>query len=356
MLDQDERLRGLKALAARAEGNAQALAALARLFRTEGDKAQSVELAARAMELAPADSEIHAIAREVLSGDVPSWHFPLIRDAVRNQAYEDALRRAISPDSRVLEIGAGTGILAMMAARLGARHVYSCEMEPAVAHAAQEIVSQNGLSDRITVIPRHSGAIDPADLGGPVDILVSEIVSNDMLNEHVLPVLEDAVGRLVKRGGAVIPASGQVRVALGYHERLESRRLGLVSGFDQSSFNRLAPNSFQVDTSSPHLVLRSDPQDLFKFDFHSGGPWEEMSMRVQADSYGGNVNGIAQWIALDMDACGRYENRPGMATSSCWAVMFHHFSRGLSTDPDQPVGICGRHDRVGLRIWKDDRQ
>ena len=328
------------------------MAALSRLMRTDGRKEAAAGLAARALALAPDDAEVRAIAAEILSVDVPSWHFTIVRDAPRNRAYEEALRRAVTPRSRVLEIGTGTGLLAMMAARAGAAHVFTCEMEPAVALAARDVIAQNGLADRITVLAMRSTDIDPAELGEPADILVSETVSNDMLAEDPLPALEDAIARLVKPNGVVIPARGRVRVALAYDARMEARRIGAISGFDLSSFNRLASPFYQVGAASPDVELRSGAADLFDFDFQSGGPWPEQRSRVEVRAVGGTINGIAQWIALDMDHAGRYENRPG-STASSWAVLFHPFLAELESQPGQTAAIFGNHDRTALRVWAD---
>jgi type III protein arginine methyltransferase len=353
-MNADQRRHGLEALVASAEGNAQAMAALSRLLRTEGRKEAAVGLAARALALAPADHEVRAIAREILSADVPAWHFAIVRDAPRNQAYEDALNRAVTPRSLVLEIGTGTGLLAMMAARAGAAHVFTCEMEPAVALAARDVIAQNGLSDRITVLAKQSTRVDLAELGERADILVSETVSNDMLAEDPLPPLEDAIARLVKPGGVVIPARGRVRVALAYEARMEARRIGVISGFDLSPFNRLASPFYQVNSASPHLEIRSEAADLFTFEFHSGGPWPGARGRIDLRAHGGPVNGIVQWIALDMDEVGCYENRPGLAPSS-WAPLFHPFPAAIESELNQPFTIFGRHDHTALRLWGEHR-
>jgi protein arginine N-methyltransferase 7 len=350
-LDPHKRLRGFEAMMARAEGNAPAMAALSRLLRTDNLKAAAVDLAARALALAPDDGEVRAIAREILSADVPSWHFAIVQDEARNLAYEDALRRAVTPRSRVLEIGTGTGILSMMAARAGAAHVYTCEMEPAVALAARDVIAENGFADRITVLSKHSATVDPAELGGPVDIFMSELISNDMVAEDPLPVLEDTIGRLVKPGGAIIPAGGHVRVALAHDIRMEARQIGMIAGFDLSSFNRLASPFYQIGVGSPHLRLRSEPADLFKFDFVSGGPWPEQRNYVQVSARGGPVNGIVQWIALEMDEAGIYENRPGPAASSSWAALFHPIDASFESYQGQLCTIFGRHDRAALRLW-----
>jgi len=350
-LDATQRQRGFGALIARAEGNAPAMAALSRLLRTDGLKEGAADLAARALALAPDDAEVRAIAREILSADVPAWHFVIVRDEPRNNAYEEALRRAVTPASRVLEIGTGTGLLAMMAARAGAAHVFTCEMEPAVALAARDVIARNGLSDRITVLSKRSTDVNPSELGGPADILVSETVSNDMLAEDPLPPLRDAIARLVKPGGLVIPARGQVRVALAHEGRMESRRIGVISGFDLSPFNRLASPYYQVVVGSPHLQLRSEAADLFDFDFASGGPWPERRSRVEVTAHGGPINGIVQWIALDMDASGRYENRPGPKATSSWAALFHPFPTAIESRPGQTWSVSARHDGTALRIW-----
>ena len=87
-MDADQRLRGFEALIVGAEGNAPAMAALSRLLRSDGRKEAAADLAARALALAPDDAEVRALAREIRSMDVPSWHFAIVRDTPRNRAYD----------------------------------------------------------------------------------------------------------------------------------------------------------------------------------------------------------------------------------------------------------------------------
>jgi hypothetical protein len=58
------------------------------------------------------------------------WHYRMLNDQARNEAYDRAIRRALllRPGAVVLDIGGGTGLLSMFAARAGARHVYCCEV------------------------------------------------------------------------------------------------------------------------------------------------------------------------------------------------------------------------------------
>ena len=344
---------GLEALVAKAGDNPIALATLARLLRTAGKPAEALDLADRAWTLAPGDAEVRSLAGDVLSSGVPGWHFGIVRDQRRNHAYEAALQRAVTPASRVLEIGAGSGLLAMMAARAGAAHVYTCEMEPAVALAARRVIAHNGLADRVTVIAKHSRDVTPDDIGGPADVLVSEIVSNDMVTEDALPALEDVMARLVRPDAAIIPAAGEVRVALAFDARLATRRMGTVSGFDLSPFDCLAAPFYQIPVGSPALTLRSASETLFGFDFRTGGPWSWQQGGVALTAAGGPVNGIVQWIALTMDDRGEYENIPQPGADSCWAAIFHPFPDVLFINDGNKINVFGHHDRVSLRIWAD---
>ena len=348
-----DRLQELHKLLPLVDGRPDAMIALARQLSGAGDREQAVDLAARALQLAPGDCESRTRAAEVLSDGIPSWHFMIVRDRIRNDAYEAALRRAITPESLVLEIGTGSGLLAMMAARAGAR-VVTCEANPTVAAAARDVIAANGLSDRITVVNKHSTGLDlDSDLGARADILVSEIVSNDLLSEAVLPAHEDAVSRLLKPGAIVIPARGSVRIALAEDRRATDPRVREVSGFDLSAFNRLARPYREIPVESPRLALRSDAVDLFDFDFASGGPWPDGRRDIALASSGGRVNGVAQWIALEMDETGIYENRPGTGTPSCWGCIFWPFVDPVETVFGQKINVFGHHSKDRIRIWRN---
>lgn len=339
-------------MAERSQGDALKLAAVASVALEHGHSARAYALARTAYGLAPGNPEVASLARPSLASDVPPWHFGIVRDEARNAAYDAAIRRAVGPGTRVLDIGAGTGLLAMMAARAGATAVASCEMNPAVADAAAEIVALNGYSDRIAILAKHSSDIDPdADLGWRADLLVSEIVSNDMLGEMVLPVMEDATARLLKPGAAMIPAAGRVRVALAHWAGFDERLPGKASGFDISPFHRLDRIPQRLGRGDPQLTVLSDPADLFVFDFASGGPFRPERTKLDLRAAGGAVNGIVQWIHLQLDALTDYENDPAPGQSSCWACLFYPLQDKLEPAEGRIVTVHGVHNRRKLRIW-----
>lgn len=76
---------------------------------------------------------------------------------------------------------------------------------------------------------------------------------------------------------------------------------------------------------------------------------------MELSSRGGRVNGIAQWIALDMDGNDRYENAPSPERDSAWGVLFYPFARPIDTAPGEFLTVSGAHDRVSLRVWGEIR-
>jgi type I protein arginine methyltransferase len=88
-------------------------------------------------------------------GSYSSFHIheEMLKDSVRTRAYQRAIEENPNDfkDKIVMDIGCGTGILSIFAARAGAKHVYAIE-NAEIALFAKEIVRKNGLSDKITVI------------------------------------------------------------------------------------------------------------------------------------------------------------------------------------------------------------
>src|SRR5205809_5074473 len=100
-----------------------------------------------------------------------SGYGQMIADERRMLAYSTALRRAVGADSIVLDIGAGTGILSLLACQYGARKVYAVEPSSAIA-IAEEAARANGFADRMECIQALSTDIR---LPQKVDVIVSDL-------------------------------------------------------------------------------------------------------------------------------------------------------------------------------------
>ena len=85
----------------------------------------------------------------------------MLNDQPRNDAFEEGIKQAIAAHgsaARVLDIGAGSGLLSMMAARAGAQSVVCCESVGIIAEAAKKIVSINGYGDQIRMVQISTSA------------------------------------------------------------------------------------------------------------------------------------------------------------------------------------------------------
>ena len=100
-------------------------------------------------------------------------HKIMLEDMARMKAYHSAIFKNKSEtiaDKVVLDVGSGTGVLAVWAAKAGAKHVYAVEASNAVKLARQLIQSSN-LSDVVTIL--HS-KVEDVDIPEQVDVIVSE--------------------------------------------------------------------------------------------------------------------------------------------------------------------------------------
>ncbi len=131
----------------------------------------------------------------------PVEHARMLHDERRTGDYLAALAAAVRPDDVVLDIGTGSGILALAAARAGARRVYAVEASDIAAVAAR-VFALNGVQDRVTLLPGWSRFTELPELA---DLLVAEVIGNEPLEEEILESMLDARRRLLKPGARMIP-------------------------------------------------------------------------------------------------------------------------------------------------------
>ena len=332
---------------------ADALNNLGVIYRTQGQSSQAIEILRRAAALKPELAEAQKNLRTAYNDVVPAWHFAMINDRPRNDAYATAIVRAAS-GKRVLDIGTGTGLLAMMAAKAGAASVTTCEAVPVIAERARAIIARNGFQDRITVLARHSTDIAVGrELTAPAELLITETFSSDLLSEGVLATVEHAHRQLLVPGAAVIPrAAGAKAYLIGGAEIEGMLFAGSSHGFDLSPFNDFAPPLLAASVNNvPHDVLSEDVEllafDLFAREFPMGN--RVVDVTVTKD---GVAAGLVQWIHLDLDGQVHYENRPSSEphAESHWTQIIHRFPKPVRVEKGAILRIGIRHDREHLLI------
>ena len=140
-----------------------------------------------------------------------SHQVDMLSDTVRMDSYHSAIRdNALNfEDKVVLDVGSGTGILALFAAQAGARKVYAVEATDA-AKFAKRLVAHNRLENVVTVI---QDTIEQVELPERVDIIVSEFMGHFLLRESMLDSVLHARDKFLKSDGAIYPSVARMYLA-----------------------------------------------------------------------------------------------------------------------------------------------
>lgn len=349
----DDAIASLERACAIDPDNPVAIGNLAVVLADAGRNLEAVQSFRRALALQPGNLHLHHQLRRLGSASVPFWHIPMMNDAPRNDAFEAAIKAAIAergPQARVLDIGAGSGLLSLMAARAGAQQVVACEMEPLIAEMAQQIVARNGYADRITVHAKPSTDLAIGiELDAPADILVSEILSSDLLTEKVLDTFEDAHRRLLALDAIVIPRAASAMGCLVASETLADYAfVGSVSGFDLSPFNALAQQRLPIHGTMTGWDRLSDDHELVRLDLTQAkhdGVLARLSIPVTAS---GRAIGIVQWMHIDLWSGITFDNHPDHYADGGWLQILHSFPQPIDVVAGDTLDIAVGHDRITL--------
>ena len=325
-----------------------------------GDALSAYPRAVRACELAPENAE-YAYQRRLAAGKaVPDWHFNMLNDTDREVAFATAIANQVKPEHLVLDIGSGTGLLAMLAARGvgaagGARRVVTCEANPVIAKAAAEVVASNGFAQRVSVISKASSDLQVGvDLPERADVLICEVFSVQVISEGVLPTVEDAKARLLKPDALIIPARATACGALVAGDSLARQvRVGWVQGLDLSSFNAFTPPLLYLAPGQA-LEWLSEAVELLSFDLARGHgfPAQKQVLEVPVSS-SGLCQGVVQWLRLELAPGVHFDNRPNAESEAAnrhWAPVFYPFARPVPLQAGQTVTLRASHNRVGMHV------
>jgi len=109
----------------------------------------------------------------------------------------EALEDLTLPGAQVLDLGCGSGILAIAAAKLGAGHVLALDIDPIAVQATQENIEQNGVAEKIT-----------AQLGSLESVVGSarrfDLAVVNILARIIIQMCDKHLGEVVRPGGKAI--------------------------------------------------------------------------------------------------------------------------------------------------------
>jgi predicted RNA methylase len=111
-------------------------------------------------------------------------------DEKRTTAFQKVINKIITKDSVVLDMGTGSGIMALSAAATGARKVYAVEFDPFVAEIPKRLIKLNNLEDKISVLINDARKIDfPEKI--KFDVVISEMLTTGIVDEFQVQAINN---------------------------------------------------------------------------------------------------------------------------------------------------------------------
>lgn len=268
----------------------------------------------------------------------------MIKDRPRTEAYKEFLEKNVEliKGKVVLDVGAGTGILSLFAARSGAKKVYAVEASD-IADLCLEIVKRNHYEGVVSVI---KDAMENVHLPGKVDIIISEWMGFYLLHESMLESVLYARDEWLKEDGILLPSHATIYACpvnmIGY-SRDNFEFWEEVYGFDFTPFQE---QTVAAHLRTPTVIcvkeeqLLSDAQQLIKIDLKTMNVSEiqeieeKMAFKIRKTSI---LHGFATWFEVsfspDIAMCEKLKGKQSeLEENSSFDKTHHQVGDTLETD------------------------
>ncbi|KAJ1953532.1 Nuclear SAM-dependent mono-and asymmetric methyltransferase [Linderina pennispora] len=273
-------------------------------------------------------------------------HEEMLKDEVRTVSYRDSIikNKHLFKDKIVLDVGCGTGILSMFAAKAGAKHVIGVDMSN-IIDKAKLIVAENGLSDKVTLLKgKMEEVVLPYD---HVDIIISEWMGYFLLYESMLDTVLVARDKYLSPGGMIFPDTATMVISTIEDGDYREEKLGFwdnVYGFSMSCIKEAALKEPLVDTvesrfvnSTPMVFKTIDILTVKKEDLTFQVPFE---IEVSRDDY---VHAFISWFDIEFRAC----HKPVRFSTGPFA-KYTHWKQTVFYTPDS-MTVC-KGDKISGEI------
>ncbi|KAJ0181445.1 hypothetical protein K1T71_003530 [Dendrolimus kikuchii] len=208
---------------------------------------------------------------------VERWHFRMLNDRIRNEAYHSAIYETMLPFvDTVLDLGTGTGLLAMYAHERTPIATTACDGSEVMTKLASTVTMENDI-DNIVVVNKLSTSMDYKDIGGKRSLLITELFDAGLFGEHILQTLSHAWEYLINNVGRVLPNRAEFFVVGAQCDRLHkkyqlSSSIKAVLNIPNLRVHILTYDE-TYDCEDVHLfkdiTYVTEPESLLKIDFNN---------------------------------------------------------------------------------------
>ncbi|XP_065941149.1 protein arginine N-methyltransferase 1 isoform X2 [Magallana gigas] len=186
-------------------------------------------------------------------------HEEMLKDEVRTLTYRNSMiyNKHLFRGKVVLDVGCGTGILSMFAAKAGAAKVIGIECSSIIEYG-QKIVAENNYSNVVTLVKGKVEEVELPDGIDKVDIIISEWMGYCLFYESMLQTVIYARDKWLKPGGLIFPDRATLYVAAIEDRQYKDDKINFwdnVYGFDMSAIRKVAISEPLVDVVDPKQVV-----------------------------------------------------------------------------------------------------
>jgi len=242
-------------------------------------------------------------------------HEEMLKDEVRTLTYRNSIwhNKHLFKGKVVLDVGCGTGILSMFAAKAGASKVIGVDMS-GIVESAKKIIEINGLSDKIEII---RGKVEEITLPvEKVDVIISEWMGYCLFYESMLDTVIYARDKWLAPGGLMFPDKATLYVCAIEDRQYKDDKINWwddVYGFDMSAIRKVALTEPLVDVVDRNqvvtnncLVREIDIQTITKEDIPFESPFH---LTIKRNDY---VQALVSFFNIEFTHC---HKRVGFSTA-----------------------------------------
>jgi type I protein arginine methyltransferase len=262
-------------------------------------------------------------------------HERMLADRVRVDTYHEAISRHVKPGSAVIDLGTGTGILALFASKQDPRIVYALDHSEFIG-VARAIGSQNGVTN-IDYISSNSRDFTPNE---KVDLVIHEQIGDELFTENMLENLLDLKRRVLKPEGKILPARFELYVEPA--QLNEGRRIPYIweqaiHGFDFSFLRNsqvaaaYTPSDYHCYLLDPEAVdyWLCQPKPAIYVDLNTISEVKEMSheaLMQRTVTRAGHFDGLVVWFRVIFDDDLSFDTSP-LSTLTHWRCRIFRVPR-----------------------------